>query len=112
MRGDLLPAFIALVDRIEECHRVGHVDHDGKAVLRGRVPDWIQAGIIHPDETILIVVDVQAEGLPDLEAFCAGLLLGDEAASCPIGKTGAIGPPLAPIDAAEDPEASGGRGLE
>jgi hypothetical protein len=64
------------------------------------------------NHTVLIIADVQSEGLPDLQSFRAGLPLGNESSGCPITESGASLGPLAPIYPTENSEASRGRRLE
>ncbi len=86
MRADLLPALIRLIDRVEERHRVRHVDQDGQSQFTGSFPDWDQARIVHFDQLPLMVFDLQSKRLPDLQALRARFLLDTQPLAAQSGK--------------------------
>ncbi len=104
MCAQFLPALVGFIDRVEEGHRVRHVDHNRQAQFTGGFPDGGEARVIHIHQLAGVVFDVQAESLPDLQPLCAALFLNPEPARRPFGKSISLFRPLAPVHAAEDHE--------
>jgi hypothetical protein len=100
----LLPTLVGLVHRVEEGHRVADVDHHREAELARRLPDGVEAGIVHLDELVVVVADGQAQGLPDLGNRGTPFLLHRQPSRGPLGKgVTLLGPPV-PVDAPEHAE--------
>ena len=68
MRRELLPPLVALVERVEEGDRVGHMDDDGQAQPRTGRPQRVEALVVDADDASVGVARAQAERLPGLQA--------------------------------------------
>jgi hypothetical protein len=66
---ELLPPFVLCVERLEERHRIGHVDHHGQPQLGRRRPENVETRIVDPRERSSVVFHLEPERLPDLEPF-------------------------------------------
>ncbi len=95
---------VVLVYRVEKCHRVGDVDGHRQVELGGGFPQGVQAVVVHGDQLTVLVLHLQAEAFPDLEAFGAARCLLAQATSSPFSETVAMFRPGCPIHPAEDAE--------
>ena len=68
MVGELLPAFVVLVERVEEGHGIGDVHDHGQVQARCRRPEGVEPLVVHRYQPALRVASAQAERLPDLDA--------------------------------------------
>ena len=105
MLADLLPALVGLIDRVEECHRVGDVDQHRQAKLPGRFPDRDEPLIVHIHQLIVLILHLQSKRLPDLQSLCATFLLGPQPFCRPLREGVAHFAPPEPVHTAEDLEA-------
>ena len=67
----LVPTLVAGVERVEEGHRVGDMDHHRQVERAGRGPQRVEPRIIDRHQPAMLIAHVQAEGLPDLEPLGA-----------------------------------------
>src|SRR5688572_31259454 len=71
--GELQPALVVLVDRVEEGRRLGGMDQNRNAQLSRLAPHRVEPGIVGADPLPAAVFEVHAEILEDLEADGTGL---------------------------------------
>src|SRR5438105_10840284 len=65
----LLEPLVAFVQWLEERERISYVDQNGRATIGRELPDRRQPLVVRHEELAAIVLDPQAEVLPDLDAF-------------------------------------------
>ena len=90
------PALVGFVERIEEGHRIGHVDHHRPIEFRRRLPDRIEPRIVDLHQLIMMIAHVQPERLPDLQALRAPPGLLTQTLRGPLRKPIALLGPLRP----------------
>ena len=103
----LLPAFVAGINRIKEGHRIGHVEEHGDVEGARFGPERIEAAVIDGHQGAVLVAHMQAKRLPNLEASGAGCHLGGEAFGGPMAEFVAVFGPGRPVHAGKHPKAIG-----
>ena len=105
MRMQLFPAFVGCIQRVKECHGVGHMHHHRQAQLAGCRPQCVEARIVRAHKFVVLVAHMQAQRLPDFEALRSARCLQAQLRSRPLAKAVAVGGPLRPIHPAKNLEA-------
>ena len=106
------PALVGFIQRIEEGHRIGHMDHHRPIEFGRRLPDRIEPRVVDLHQLVVMIAHVQSERLPDLQTLRAPLRLLAQTLRGPLRKPIALLGPGVPIHAAEDRKAIGRRLLE